>query len=400
MPNLLKLWLIFCQTTTIFVAVIFVLTTLKPFWLNKIFYNEHKIVDSLQDSNKTQYIESKLVNNEDEMVEFKSNNLRYAAARAMPSVVHIYTTQNKITNPHNLLLNDPFFQKFFSEEFNLANPNNQPKTGLGSGVIVDNKGNIITNHHVIEKADKIEIALADGRKAGARIVGTDPETDLAVLQVNLTGLNKIIFGESKSVFVGDTVLAIGNPFGVGQTATQGIISGLGRNKLNINTFENFIQTDAAINPGNSGGALVNSKGHLIGINTAIYSQSGGSVGIGFAIPTSTVEVVLKSILVDGKVTRGFLGVQPAQVTESIARGLKLNSINGAFINRIVTNGPADKAGLIPGDIVIKIGESSVLNKEDLLSKVANIKPGSKVDIEVVRNGKKLTMPTIIGERPK
>ncbi len=392
-----KIWLTFCQATTILVAIFFVVTTLKPFWIEILLSNtnnfESFVIENERDNVKT-------FSNNIESAPSDSNYLRNAASKAMPSVVHIYTTQKKLQTNSNLLLNDPFFKRFFNEEFNLMNPNIQPKTGLGSGVIVNNNGNIITNHHVIEGAEKIEIALSDGRKATASVVGADPETDLAVLQINLKNINAISFAESKLSFVGDTVLAIGNPFGVGQTATQGIISALGRNKLNINTFENFIQTDAAINPGNSGGALVNTMGELVGINTAIYSQSGGSVGIGFAIPTSTVELVLNSILIDGKVTRGFLGVQPAAITLSIAQGLKLPNKNGAFISRIVTDGPADKAGLVPGDIVTKIDNSPIKDKEDLLSTVANIKPGSEIEVEVYRKGKKLLIPTKVGERPK
>lgn len=398
MSNSIKLWLVFCQATTIFLALLFVISTLKPFWIQMLLKSNNEIenINITETTNTTLDVAGK----EKEKVLNGFNNLRGAASKAMPSVVHIYTTQQKTKNNDNALLNDPFFGKFFQDEFNFITPNTQPKIGLGSGVIVNKKGNIITNHHVIDKAEKIEIALSDGRKASANVVGTDPESDLAVLQINLQNLNEIKFGDSKSAFVGDTVLAIGNPFGVGQTATRGIISALGRNKLNINTFENFIQTDAAINPGNSGGALVNEYGELIGINTAIYSQSGGNVGIGFAIPSSTVELVLNSILRDGKVIRGFLGVQPASITNSIAKGLKLPNENGAFINRIVINGPADRAGLIPGDIVTKIDKSPVLDKEDLLATIASIKPGSKIEIEIFRGGKKLLIPTKIGERPK
>ncbi len=394
----LKLWLLFCQTTTILVALLFVISTLKPFWIEILFKDDGNL-EKFNVVKKSNIVNDEPISKEDTAI-IAPRNLRFAAAKAMPSVVHIYTTQKKVQSNHNLLLIDPFFRKFFSDEFDLINPNSQPKTGLGSGVIVDDEGNIITNNHVIDGAEKIEVALSDGRKATAIVIGTDPETDLAVLQVKLSNLYKITFANSNSSYVGDSVLAIGNPYGVGQTATQGIISALGRNKLNINTFENFIQTDAAINPGNSGGALVNVNGNLIGINTAIYSQSGGSVGIGFAIPSSTVELVLNSILIDGKVTRGFLGVQPAEVTKTIAKGLKLPNNNGAYISRIVNGGPADKAGLIPGDIVTKINERSINDKEDLLATVAGIKPGTKINIEVFRNGKKLSVVSKIGERPK
>ena len=397
MSILLKMWLIFCQTTTVLVALFFVISSLKPFWIevllkNSIDQRPSKVVEKTNDDLITSSDNNNVIDG--------FNSLRSAASLAMPSVVHIYTTQKITQNSNNILLNDPFFRKFFNDNFNLKNPKSQPKTGLGSGVIVSKDGNIITNHHVIEGAEKIEIALSDGRKATAIVIGNDPDTDLAVLQIKLKNLNKIIFGDSTSAFVGDTVLAIGNPFGVGQTATQGIISALGRNKLNINTFENFIQTDAAINPGNSGGALVNSKGELIGINTAIYSQSGGNVGIGFAIPSSTVEFVLNSILTNGKVTRGFLGVQPTSISNYIAQSLNLPNSNGAFISKLITDGPADKAGLLPGDIVLKIDKNTIIDKEDLLETIANIKPGTNISVEVLRKGEKLLIPTEIGERPK
>lgn len=396
MSILLKLWLVFCQTTTVLVALFFVISTLKPFWIETLLKNNN----DQEPNSVVKKTNNSLISPLDDNVTSGFISLRGAASKAMPSVVHIYTTQKKVQNSDNLLLNDPFFRRFFNENFNLKNPNSQPKTGLGSGVIVNESGNIITNHHVIDGAEKIEISLSDGRKATAVVIGNDPDTDLAVLQINLKNLNEIIFGDSKSAFVGDTVLAIGNPFGVGQTATQGIISALGRNKLNINTFENFIQTDAAINPGNSGGALVNTKGELIGINTAIYSQSGGNVGIGFAIPTSTVEFVLDSILSHGKVTRGFLGVQPSSISSYIAKGLELPSKNGAFISKLVANGPAEKAGLLPGDIVTKIDKNLIVDKEDLLETIANIKPGTNITVEIIRKGEKLLIPTEIGERPK
>ena len=397
MSILLKMWLIFCQTTTVLVALFFVISSLKPFWIevllkNSIDQRTSKVVEKTNDDLITLSDNNNIIDG--------FNSLRSAASLAMPSVVHIYTTQKKTQNSNNIFLNDPFFRKFFNDNFNLKNPNSQPKTGLGSGVIVSKNGNIITNHHVIEGAEKIEIALSDGRKATAIVIGNDPDTDLAVLQIKLKNLNKITFGDSTSAFVGDTVLAIGNPFGVGQTATQGIISALGRNKLNINTFENFIQTDAAINPGNSGGALVNSKGELIGINTAIYSQSGGNVGIGFAIPSSTVEFVLNSILTNGKVTRGFLGVQPTSISNYIAQSLNLPNSNGAYISKLITDGPADKAGLLPGDIVLKIDKNTIIDKEDLLETIAKIRPGTNISVEILRKGEKLLIPTEIGERPK
>ncbi|HBO80006.1 MAG TPA: 2-alkenal reductase, partial [Cupriavidus sp.] len=272
-------------------------------------------------------------------------------------------------------------------------------SSLGSGVIVSAEGYILTNHHVVDGADEIEVALTDGRKANAKVVGSDPETDLAVLKVTLKDLPAITLGRIENVKVGDVVLAIGNPFGVGQTVTMGIVSALGRSHLGINTFENFIQTDAAINPGNSGGALVDAQGNLLGINTAIYSRSGGSLGIGFAIPVSTAKQVMESIISTGSVTRGWIGVEPQDLTPEIAESFGLEAKEGALIAAVVQGGPADKAGVKPGDVLVSVDNQSISDTTALLNAIAQLKPGAEAKMKVIRRGKPTELTVTIGKRP-
>jgi len=278
--------------------------------------------------------------------------------------------------------------------------NRQPAIGLGSGVIVSPNGYILTNNHVVEGADQIEVTLADGREAKAVLVGRDPDTDLAVLRIALDHLPVITFGNDANAHVGDVVLAIGYPFGVGQTVTQGIISALGRTQLGINTFENFIQTDAAINPGNSGGALVDARGNLIGINTAIFSRSGGSLGIGFAVPVSTARNVMQQLIASGQVVRGWIGVEPQDVTDQLARALQLPHPEGVIIVGVLRQGPADQAGIRPGDIVLRVDGKAVDNTGQLLNTVAALKPGSEAAIDVLRDGRAQTLRVRIGVRPQ
>jgi Do/DeqQ family serine protease len=290
--------------------------------------------------------------------------------------------------------NDPWFRFFFGER-----GEETPQSGLGSGVIVSPAGYVLTNNHVIEDADEIEVQLSDGRTTRARVVGTDPETDLAVLKIDLDRLPVITLGQSDSLDVGDVVLAIGNPFGVGQTVTSGIVSALGRNQLGINTFENFIQTDAAINPGNSGGALVNTEGHLMGINTAIYSRSGGSMGIGFAIPTSTARQVMEAIVKEGRVTRGWIGVEPQPLTPEMASNLGLEPGQGVIITGVLQGGPAAQAGLRPGDVIAAVAGQPVGSVAALLGAVAALPPGQNAPIDVVRRQDKLTLQVVPAKRP-
>src|SRR5688572_8289104 len=322
----------------------------------------------------------------------------YAAAveKAAPAVVNINTAKVVTVRP-NPFFDDPVFRQFFGRNLeDMVGPRQRVETSLGSGVIVSEQGFVITNHHVIREADAIQVALRDGRTAEAKVVGSDPDTDLAVLKINLTKLPTITLGQSERVRIGDVVLAIGNPFGVGQTVTMGIVSATGRNRLGINTFENFIQTDAAINPGNSGGALVNARGELVGINTAIFSQSGGSHGIGFAIPVDMAKTVLDQISRHGKVIRGWLGVEARDLPPSILQQLP---VPGVVVAGIFQNGPADRAGLQRGDVIIEINRTPTTNTRTLLSVITDNTPGSELTIKVLRNNQPLELKARLMERP-
>ncbi|KAB8065684.1 Do family serine endopeptidase [Janthinobacterium violaceinigrum] len=323
---------------------------------------------------------------------------RDAAARAMPAVVNILTLQVPKRGAHPLA-RDPFFKRFFGDRDPDADDDDDLKNSLGSGVIVSHEGYVLTNNHVVEGADEIEVVLTDGRKAPAKVVGLDPETDLAVIKINLDKLPVIVLGQSELARVGDVVLAIGNPFGVGQTVTMGIISALGRNNLHINSFENFIQTDAAINFGNSGGALVDTRGNLIGINTAIYSQSGGSVGIGFAIPVSTAKTVMEAIIKDGHVVRGWIGVETQDITPELAQSFGLQRSSGAIIAGVVRNGPADKAGIVPGDILLTVEGKPVGDTTEMLNLIAQLPPGGKAKMTVLRKNREAALDVVVGKRP-
>jgi serine protease DegQ len=319
------------------------------------------------------------------------NSFRDAAQKAAPTVVSVVTSNSAARNPRR---NDPWFRYFFGEQ------EGQPQSGVGSGVIVSPEGYVLTNNHVVDHMDDIEVMLTDGRKATAKVIGTDPDTDLAVLKIDLDRLPSITFGNSDSLQVGDAVLAIGNPFGVGQTVTAGIVSALGRNQLGINTFENFIQTDAAINPGNSGGALVDVSGNLIGINSAIYSRSGGNMGIGFAIPVSTARQVMESLIRDGQVTRGWIGVEPRDLTPEMADTFSLPVKEGVLITGVLHNGPAAQGGIKPGDVVVQVGGSAVANTSQLLNAVAALKPGDAAPVRVQRGGEVLSLSVVVAKRPK
>ncbi len=324
--------------------------------------------------------------------------LSYADAvdRAAPAVVNIYT-RKIITERNNPLFADPMFQYFFGDRFSRQKKHLQ--TSLGSGVIVSSQGYVLTNNHVVDGADEIQVMLKDGRTAAAHIVGVDPDTDLAVLYIHLPRLPSIVIGDSRALRVGDVVLAIGNPFGVGQTVTQGIVSATGRSHLGINTFENFIQTDAAINPGNSGGALINARGELVGINTAIYSRSGGSQGIGFAIPESLARGVMKQIIEQGRVVRGWLGIEAQDVTPAMARALGLADGRGIVIAGVLKDGPADRAGLKPGDLVTHIDGVTIPNATDALTRIAARAPGTRIHLRGLRDGRPFEADATIGRRP-
>jgi serine protease DegQ len=370
-----KLWLIFTQAVTVAVAVFFVVATLKPHWL------------ASSTPGAPQVVTTQVANG---VAVTPAGSLRDAAQRAIPAVVSISASKT-VRNPH---IDDPWFRFFFGDR---AVPGEQQQ-GLGSGVIVSPEGYLLTNHHVIEGADEIEIQLSDGRRASAKVVGSDPESDLAVLKVALDKLPTVVFGRSDDLRVGDTVLAIGNPFGVGQTVTAGIVSALGRNQLGINTFENFIQTDAAINPGNSGGALVDAAGQLVGINTAIFSRSGGNLGIGFAIPASTAQQVMDSIVRDGRVTRGWIGVETRELSAEIAETLGLDSLKGVLISGVLQDGPAANGGMRPGDVVLQVGDRKTDSPAQLLNAVAALKPGSSTDFTIMRDKRQQVLRLSVAQR--
>jgi serine protease DegS len=320
-----------------------------------------------------------------------------AVERAAPAVVNINTAK-VVTEQIPPLMRDPFFRQFFGGDIT---PRKRLETSLGSGVIISEKGYVLTNEHVVRGADAIRVSLRDGRTAEANVIGSDPDTDLALLRIKLSGLPTIALANSERVQVGDVVLAIGNPFGVGQTVTMGIVSATGRNQLGINTFENFIQTDAAINPGNSGGALVDAEGRLIGINSAIFSQSGGSVGIGFAIPTGLAKGVMDQILAHGRPLRGWLGFVAQAVTPQLAAALDLDrDTQGLVVTEIVANAPAHRAGLRPGDVIHAIDGKKTVDAREILMAISNHKPGDRLTLGITREGRKMTLEAVAGERPE
>ena len=364
-----KFWLLFSQTVTVLVAAFFVVATLKPQWIERRPFAGSVGAISVIEAPASSGPRS------------AGSNVGFSAAAKIASaaVVSINTSKAAAKNPH---AGDPWFKFFYGDQ-----GREEPQGGLGSGVIISASGYILTNNHVIEGADEIEVILLDGRKAKAKVIGTDPDTDLAILKVELDKLPVIMLGNSDTLQIGEPVLAIGNPFGVGQTVTGGIVSALGRNKLGINTFENFIQTDAAINPGNSGGALVDASGALMGINTAIYSRSGGSMGIGFAIPVSTARQVLESIVKDGQVTRGWIGVEPQELNAELMETFNVKSKEGVIITGVLQNGPAGQAGIKPGDVITAVNGKAVGNVTELLGAVAALKPGVAAPLSVQRAGK-------------
>jgi len=320
-----------------------------------------------------------------------------AAGKARPSVVNIFTSK-EVRAQRNPLMDDPVFRRFFGDRFN-TDSRPQRVSNLGSGVIVSADGYILTNHHVVEAADEIEVALPDGKTLPAKVVGTDPETDVAVLKVQHAQLPAITFAKLDNLRVGDVVLAIGNPFGVGQTVTMGIVSALGRSHLGINTFENYIQTDAAINPGNSGGALIDAAGNLVGVNTAIFSRSGGSLGIGFAIPVSIVRQVMDQIITHGGVTRGWVGIEVQEISPEIAESFGLKSTDGALIAGVLRGGPADRAGIHPGDVLVAVNGKPVKDSVSLLNLIAALPPGKNAQLRLLREQTEMQALAKVEKRP-
>jgi serine protease DegQ len=376
-----RIWLIFAQSVTACLGLLFVLRLFYP----------HLLVTG-QEPIVINQVESSATAN-------SKGSYSRAAKKAMPAVVNIFTSSKvSAPSPNDQYKDDPLFRHFFGDQ--PEDEDNQPENSLGSGVIVSEQGLILTNDHVVASADEIEVALADGRKLSAKVVGTDPDTDLAVLKVEAEKLPAITFAASEKLNVGDVVLAIGNPFGVGQTVTQGIVSALGRNHLGINTYENFIQTDASINPGNSGGALIDAEGNLVGINSAIYSRNGGSMGIGFAIPASLAKQVMEQIAVHGSVTRGWIGIEAQDITPELAESFKLNQARGSLIAGILRNSPADLAGLKAGDVLLAINGREVNDSSGMLNLIAALKPNEKAVLKIARNEKEIKVNITVGKRPK
>ena len=372
-----RIWILFSQAVTVLVAAYFVVATLQPDWLRR---------GSVRSSAGVALLEAPAT----PAAQPVAGSFSSAARAASPAVVSINTSK-AVRHPRS---NDPWFQFFFGDQ------GSQAQAGLGSGVIISPDGYILTNNHVVEGADEIEITLTDSRRTRASVIGTDPDTDLAVLKIQLDKLPSIVLGNSDALAVGDQVLAIGNPFGVGQTVTSGIVSALGRSQLGINTFENFIQTDAAINPGNSGGALVDIHGHLMGINTAIYSRSGGSMGIGFAIPVSTARLVLDGIVKDGQVTRGWIGVEPNELSPEMAETFGVKASEGVIITGVLQDGPAAQAGMRPGDVIAQVQGKAVGNVSELLTAVAALRPGTPAAFEVHRGDGTIQLKITPGVRPR
>jgi serine protease DegQ len=382
-----RLWLTLAQAVTLLLAAWFILATLKPNWIYEL-----GIYPTTQ---STANVEARYDG------QLNPGSYHEAVKGSMAAVVNIFTSTNpnKTNSRKNFTPNhdDPFFQYFFGEQM----PDTNTGSSLGSGVLINSEGIILTNHHVISDADEIDIALADGRKTTAQVIGSDPETDIAVLKINLNKLPPpITFGKIESVHVGDVVLAIGNPFGVGQTVTSGIVSALGRDHVGINTFENFIQTDAAINPGNSGGALIDTHGNLIGINTAIYSSNGASMGIGFAIPVNLAKQIMDSILVNGSVTRGWIGVEPRNISKELKESLQLPSgTEGVLISGVLQGGPAERGGMRPGDVLLSVNNQAISDVRQLLNQIAHLVPGDKAQINIFRKSKITSLNIQVGKRP-
>ncbi len=381
-----KLWLLFAQAVTVALGALLVVQTLKPQWLPRAAERSAAPAAATVPAAAPPLAAA--------APSAAPHSYHAAAQRAAPAVVSIVASKAVRGRGEQT---DEWFRFFFGD--NAPQARGRPQVGLGSGVIVSAEGLVLTNNHVVAGADEIDVMLSDGREARASVIGTDPETDLAVLKISLDKVPVIEFGQAQSLQVGDVVLAIGNPFNVGQTVTSGIVSALGRNRLGLSTFENFIQTDAAINPGNSGGALVDSAGRLVGINTAIFSRSGGSMGIGFAIPADAAQQVLTSLVRDGKVTRGWIGVEPRDLTADFVQAFKLPVSSGVLITSVVVDGPAASAGMRPGDVVLRVQGAPVANTAQLMAAVAALPPRAQARLDVQRGERALELQVTVAQRP-
>ncbi|HTT10396.1 MAG TPA: trypsin-like peptidase domain-containing protein [Burkholderiaceae bacterium] len=375
-----RLWLLFAQATTVGLAALFIVATLRPEWLR----GAPPVVSTPVANNVSI---QQVAPSDAPSRPVATNSYAEAAQRAMGAVVSVYTTKEERRGRSD------------DSAFGRRRQSNERSFNLGSGVIATTDGYILTNNHVVESAEQIAVKLPDGREVDAQLVGADPDSDLAVLKVAIANLPAITFGRSEGLRVGDVVLAIGNPFDVGQTVTMGIVSALGRNGLRLNPYENFIQTDAAINQGNSGGALIDAAGTLVGINSAIFSRTGDSVGIGFAIPTSIVTQVMDQLIKNGKVTRGYFGVEPDDVTPELAEMLKLPETKGVVVRGVQRSAPAGKAGMEPLDIILTINGQAVVDTPGMLTQIAQLAPGSVAKVKVLRKGREAELDVTVGERP-
>ncbi len=376
-----KFWLLFAQACTLCLAALFVVATLRPDLLPRVTAHQGSVIVTQETATP--------------LAGVKVASYADAAKKAMPAVVNIYTSKD--VRSRNPLADDPVFRRYFPE---LERSQSQRQTSLGSGVIVAREGYVLTNHHVIQGADDIQLVLADGRRLAAHVRGTDPESDLAVLKADADDLPAITFANSDNLQVGDVVLAIGNPFGLGNTVTLGIVSALGRNYLGVNRFEDFIQTDAAINPGNSGGALIDTAGNLIGITARFFPSRADRWASHSSIPVSLARNVFEQIVRDGEVTRGWLGIEPTAVTAEVAKALALVRTEGVVIRDIQRGGPAERAGIKVLDVVLEIGGKSTRNVPQLLARIAELPPGSSTKVRVVRGGQDVEVDVMVGKRPK
>ncbi len=375
-----RLWLVFAQVVTATLAAIFVVSLVKPDWSP---WRASQVVEIRESSSAPAASAA---------IPGRPVSFSDAARKAVASVVNISAT--KQVRRRSPLLEDPLLRRFFGERFNIP----ETQLSLGSGVIVSREGFVLTNSHVVEGVTEIQVTLNDGRTVPGKIAGSDPETDLAVIRISATGLTPITFGQSDQLRVGDVVLAIGDPFSVGQTVTMGIVSALGRDIGPSNPFGSFIQTDAAINPGNSGGALVDTSGNLVGINSLIYSRSGGYQGIGFAIPVGLARKIMEQIIETGSVTRGWFGVEVANITPELAESLGLPGTRGAIVGGIERGSPADRAGIRLGDVIVAVDDRVVTDLTATLNAIADVPPGKTVLVKLVRKDREVNLSVTVGRR--
>jgi Do/DeqQ family serine protease len=374
-----RLWQVFSQVVTATLGAIFVMSLVKPDWLPW----RSTVVEIREAAPAIATLAS---------VPGRPISFSDAASKAVPSVVNVSATkQIRRRNPFH---DDPAFRRFFGERFNVP----ETQTSLGSGVIVSREGFILTNAHVVEGVAEIQVTLHDGRVLPGKVVGSDPDSDLAVVRVSAPGLAPVTFGQSERLRIGDVVLAIGDPFSVGQTVTMGIVSAVGREIGGVNPFGSFIQTDAAINPGNSGGALVDTTGNLVGINTLIFSRSGGYQGIGFAIPVSLARNVMEQIIETGSVTRGWFGVEVSGITPELAESLGLASTRGAIVGGVERESPAERGGIRPGDVIVAVGDAPIPDLSAALKVIAEVPPGKTVPVKVLRKTRELALSVTVGRR--